>query len=144
MAGNVTVYSPDRVLFIYAGIPLGGYGEGTFISVEPEADDTSHKVSADGDVGIARSTNEVVQITATFLQTSASNDLLMALLQADRLKKTVSVAPALIQDLSGRTLFVSSRSWIRRKPNVVFSREVEEREWMFGAVPSTYFIGGNQ
>ena len=77
-------------------------------------------------------------------QVEQSNDLLMGILEADTQRGTVSLVPALIQDLSGRTNFISSRAWIKREPNVVFGREVEEREWMIGAVPSTYFIGGNQ
>lgn len=144
MADKVQVYSPDRVLFIFAGLPMSGFGEGSMIAIEPDTDRVTHKVSADGDVALARSANRVVQLTAIFLQTSQSNDLLMSILEADTQRGTISLVPALIQDLSGRTNFISSRAWIKREPNVVFGREVEEREWMIGAVPSTYFIGGNQ
>ena len=135
-------YDPKKVIVIVGVVPIGGFADGSFITVS-RANDTFSKVSgADGVVSRAKSNDKSGEISITLSQTSPSNDVLSLIAQADELTNN-GVVPIWIRDSSGRTNLLSAFAWVRKPPDVEFGKEITDREWMFDAVDIDFFVGGN-
>lgn len=139
---EIRTYSPDRVVVLVGGVPMTGYGEDQFIEIAPVADLSTSQVGADGEIARSVSTNKLCTITLTLQQTSASNDVLSALIEVDAVTGGV-LLPVTVQDLRGRTVFLASQTWISKRPTLTFGREVAERVWELQGVPSIWIAGGN-
>ena len=144
MANESRVYNPARVLAIVGVVPLQGFGEDTFISIEPMSDSMTSKSGVDGEVSRSIGTDGRHLVTITLMQTSPSNDVLSGLVQVDRLTCGGASFPFKLEDLCGRTLFFAGTAWVKRRPNITFGREVSEREWQIETgTPTINIIGGN-
>jgi len=76
-------YDPAQVTIIFAGIPISGFAEGTFVSVERNEDSWALQVGADGEATRAKSNNKSGRVTLTLIQSSFSNDALSAVMAVD-------------------------------------------------------------
>lgn len=138
---SVRTYDPKQVVVVVGGVPLSGFADGTFISVE-RSNDTFSKVSgADGFVSRAKTNDRSGAITITLAQTSPSNDVLQGFALADELSNA-GVVPVLVRDVAGRTTFVSGFGWVRKPPTSDFGKEINNREWMLDVADLDVFIGG--
>lgn len=144
MSGTtVRTYSPDRVVVLVNGVPMGGFGEDTFVEITPVADLSTMQVGADGEVARSISTNKCCTVAITLQQTSPSNDVLSTLIELDTLSGGV-LFPLTVQDLRGRTLFTVSQAWISKRPTLTFGRETTNRVWEISTGgPSVWIAGGN-
>lgn len=140
---TVHTYDPSRVIVTVAAATLSGFGEDTFVSIEEIGDGVTSTVGADGEVARAMSADRRCRVTITLQQTSAGNDILSALLAADRLGGGAGLFPIAVTDLRGRTVFSSSESWVVKNPTAEFGAEVGTREWTIETGSATYFVGGN-
>lgn len=144
MSDVVTTYDPARVTVIIGGIPISGYADGTFLTVEPMSDAVMSEAGADGEIARAISSDKRYTFTLTLQQGSTSNDALSGLFLLDQASNGGGMVPIAVADLSGRTLFAVSRAWITKMPTVEFGKELNDREWVFTtAKPSAFFAGGN-
>jgi len=137
-------YDPAQVLIIFAGIPISGRGESTFLSVERNEDAWTLQVGADGEATRAKSNNRSGRVTLTLLQSAAANDALSAIANVD--EKTPGgdgVFPLLIKDLSGRTLVQAQTAWLVKQATGEFAREASEREWIIESNDIDILVGGN-
>lgn len=138
----VRTYDAKKVAVIVGGIPMSGFADGEFISVERD-DDAFTKVSgSDGIVSRAKTNNRSGMATLTLAQTSPSNDVLSGFAIADELDNS-GVVPMVIKDLLGNSTFFSGTAWIRKVPTAGFGKEISNREWIFDLAEIDIFIGGN-
>ena len=141
---SLATYDPDDCTLVAFGIPISGYADGTFISVEFNEDSFSLTVGADGDACRAKTSNKSARMTITLLQSSASNDLLSAVHASDILTPSGDgIGPFMLKDNSGRTLCAAEKAWIVKPPTTAFSREVESREWVLETDAMISHVGGN-
>ena len=138
----VRTFDPNEVALIFGGVPLSGYPDGTFVSVERNEDSFSSISGADGVVSRSKSNNKTGKITFTLQATSPSNDVLSGFLATDELTNA-GILPVLVKDNSGRTLCSAANAWISKPSNVSFSKEIESREWIIECADLEMFVGGN-
>ncbi len=141
---NLTTYDPDDVSAVFAGIPIAGYADGTFVEIEQDEDDFSLTVGSDGEACRAKTNNRAASMTVTLLQSSATNDLLSAKRNADILTPSGDgIGAFMVKDNSGTTVCNAQKAWIVKPPAVVYSRGVEARAWTFKTDSMDWFVGGN-
>ena len=137
-------YSSDEVIITFGAIILSGIADGTFVTVEANEDSFAVMVGSDGDACRSKSNNRSARITATLLQSSATNDLLSAVHNIDiQSPSGDGIYPMLVKDNTGRTLHTAENVWIVKPPASSFARETENREWVFETDNMQHFIGGN-
>lgn len=136
-------YDPSRVTVTVGAAVLSGFAEDTFISIEEIGDGVTSVSGADGEVARAMSSDRRCRVTITLQQTSAGNDILSALLQADRISGGDGIFPITVADLRGRTVFNASEAWVTKLPNAEFGVTVGSREWVIETGKGNYFVGGN-
>jgi len=143
MSGEVFTYDARNVHVIVGGVPMSGFADETFVSIAAENDLYEKSVGADGDVSRSRRNDDTGVLTLTLKQTSQSNDVLSALLAADRAGNGGLVDVLVQESGSGRTIVFAQAAWIKRYPNLVYGPNVENREWQIDLAGLNYFIGGN-
>jgi hypothetical protein len=124
-----TTYDPSLVVASFLGIPISGYADGTFVSVERNNESYTLMVGAGGEAARARSRNSSGKVTFTLMATSPCNDLLSSAWHADELTGS-GVGPVLVKDLSGSTLCIANNAWIQKGPKVEYGKEISTREWV--------------
>jgi hypothetical protein len=136
MASVVWTYDPEKVYFLVDGIPITGYADGTFLTIEEMTDGVTSQSGADGEVVRAMSTDRRVTITCTLQQTSLSNIVLSNFYIADKISGA-GMVPFLVEDLTGGISFAAGQGWIDKMANRVYAKGIETREWKMTAVAST-------
>lgn len=139
---SVKTFDPAQVVLSFGGIPMSGYADGEFISIEPTSDDFQMSTGADGDTSRVKMNDNSATLTLTLAMTSPSNDILTGFRQLDK-RTGQGVVPCICKDLSGRTTVFSGNAWIRRAPTVKFGKEISTREWMIDLANAEIFDGGN-
>lgn len=137
-------YDPSQVSIVFAGVPVDGFADGTFLSVEQNEDSFTLQVGTDGESVRSKSNNRSGRATFTLMQSSATNDLLSALHTLDiSTPNGDGIGPLLIKDLSGRSIYTAEKSWIVKPPAAGFAREAESREWVVETDNLIQIHGGN-
>lgn len=92
MCGNLDIfiggmpggtYEPLLVSMVYAGFPIVGLAEGTFIEIERNEDDWKDYCGTDGEVVWARQHDKRGTVKFILKNTSATNDDLSAVMRSD-------------------------------------------------------------
>lgn len=138
----VKTFDPKQVVLAFGGVPISGYADGEFISIEQTSDAFTMSSGADGDVSRVRNNDDTATLTLTLAMTSPSNDVLSGFLEADK-RTGAGVVPIAIKDLSGRTTAASGNAWVRRAPTANFGKEVSTREWTIDIANLVLLVGGN-
>lgn len=141
---TLRTYDPAAVSVIFAGIPISGYADGTFVSVEQSEDSFALTVGTDGDACRSKTNNRSARVTLTLLQSSQVNDLLSAVHNLDRLSPNGDgIAPFLMKDNTGTTICAAEKAYIVKPATVSYGREVESREWVIETDAMVFHVGGN-
>ena len=135
-------YNAADVSIIVAGVPVSGFGDGDFITVERDEDAFTKQVGTDGEVTRSKSNNKTGTATLTLMQTSAANALLSALAALDELSGD-GVGPFQLKDNSGNTIHAAQNSWVRKMPSSTWAREAGPREWVIDLDKLNAYEGGN-
>lgn len=135
-------YDPKKVQVLLGGVPIGGFADGTFVTLSRSNDAFTKHSGADGDLTRVKQNDRSGECAITLSQSSASNDYLSGVAIADELTND-GVLPLLIKDLSGNSLFASGFAWIRKVPDSSFGKDIENREWMLDVADLAFFVGGN-
>ena len=138
----VTTYDPKQILITLGGVPVSGFADGTFVTVERDEDAFSKVVGADGITSRAKSNNRGGVITVTLQQTSPANDTLSGFLLADETSNN-GIFPIMVKDNSGRSLNFSATGWVKKAPSQEYGKEIATREWEIDVADLDVFIGGN-
>ena len=138
----VRSYDPASVSVLIGGVPISGFADGTFVSIERNNDTFQVVSGADGIVSRAKSNDKTGTLTLTLVQTSASNDVLEGFATLDELSST-GVVPVMVKDNLGRSIHFSGNGWIQRHPTAEYGKEISNREWVIALADYTPFNGGN-
>lgn len=139
---TVKNYDPALVRVIFAGSPISGYADGTFITASRRNPTFSMVSGADGETARAKSNDKTGTIVITLLQTSQSNDFLSAKALLDELTGN-GVGPILIQDLLGTTLVQGETAFIEKYADITLAKETEAREWTLLVDRMNMTVGGS-
>jgi hypothetical protein len=139
---SVKTYDPAQVQVIFAGIPITGFADGSFVKVYRHNPMWSTKVGADGEGARAKSNDKSGAVEVTLMQSSSSNDLLSAQAKLDELSGD-GVGPAMVKDASGTTLHSAESAWIEKPADSEFGKETGDRTWIIQTDNLDMFVGGN-
>jgi len=142
--GDLRVYDPDQVSASIAGIPLSGFADGEFITIESESPTFDDVCGTDGEVTRSKSNDGRATITVKLMQSSPVNDLLSVLHNLD--KNTpggVGVGPFMLRDKQGTTLELAEKAWIQKPPDKSWDRTAKERSWVIRCANLISHTGGN-
>jgi len=138
----VRTYDPKRCLVIVGGVPMAGFADGTFVSVERTSDTFTKVSGADGIVSRAKTNDRSGSLALTLAQTSPSNDVLSGFARRDELLNN-GIVPVTVKDLSGRSTYVAAFGWVKKPPVGEFGKEIADREWTLDLADLEVFTGGN-
>lgn len=139
---GVKTFDPKQVQVIIGGNQITGFADGEFVNVERDEDTFTKVVGADGEVSRSKSNNRSGTLTLTLLQTSASNDILSAIMIADELSNS-GIVPVYIKDTLGTSVLFAGEGWIMKPPAHANDKEITNREWAIQLASVDIFIGGN-
>lgn len=145
MSGKFHVYDCTEVSIMVCGLPIeGGFGEDTFIEIEPMSEDFVTVVGADGDVTRSKTNDYRARVRLTLMQSSEANALLSALNIVDRKNPNgAGVGPCMIKDNQGTSLHAGEKSWVAKRPTSRYGKKGQERVWEIEVADMEDFIGGN-
>jgi len=145
MGNNLKIYDADQITAILVGVLVdSGFNDGEFLKIEMADDAFKSKVCTDGEVIWSKTNNNLAKVTLTTMQTSDANPKLSAIHELD--KKTPGgkgVAPWMIRDRQGTSLYSGRFSRITKAPDTSFDRDPTPREWEFAVIIDERVDGGN-
>jgi hypothetical protein len=136
-AGKTTRFI--EVDFIVSGavnFRVDGYDDGTSLSLAPQGDQNTVRLSNDGKATFAENKPGHWIATLSLLESSDSNDELSKWLASGL------TAEATFLDKNGRTVITSAKARIRQYPTVTKSAGVEVRAWDIHMLSTEPFVGG--
>ena len=137
-------YIPESVNCLIAGfIPITGFVDGTFISVDKDEMPYSSVRMPDGTIARKYNNSQTYTITITLHNGAETNNLLTKMWQVDELTQ-IGKFPLLIKDQSGSDLLFSTESWIEGIPSLTKSNAIDSRVWVIKSAFATINVGGNE
>lgn len=137
-------YIPESVNCLIAGmIPITGFVDGTFISVDKDEMPYSSIRMPDGTIARKKNTSQTYTITITLHNGAETNNLLTKMWQIDELTDRGKF-PLLIKDQSGSDLLFSTESWIEGIPSMTKSNAIDSRVWVIKSAYALINVGGNE
>lgn len=134
-------YDPNKIVISFAGIPVQGFADGTFVTVARNEQAFTVQVGSGGEDVRSKTNNKSGTATFTLIQSSVTNDLLSALAKVDELTNA-GQGPLLIKDLSGTSLYAAEKAWIQKVSDSEYGREAGSREWVIETGNLEVFVGG--
>lgn len=142
MAG-IFNYNPDEVTCLVGGLlPVEGFVDGTFISINKDMMPFTSVKTADGQMGRLYQSDQTYTITLTLHCGSFSNDVLTKFWQLDEISQRGKFS-LLVKDSSGSDLFFSTNTWIEGLPTLTKSASVDTRTWILRSSQAVINIGSN-
>jgi hypothetical protein len=140
---DVKIYDPENVDVIYAGVPISGFAEDTFVTIEAEAEDWLEVDGVDGDLTRSKNLAQKWKVTFHLMSSSKSDAFLSGLRELD-LSETggAGVSPIMIRDRNGVSLFVSDKAWIMKPPTATYGKTASAREWVCRVKGAKFVDGG--
>ena len=123
-------YDPKKIIIIFGVRRLTGMSEDSIVSIKPQGDGLQTYVGADGDVARSLDPDATYEVTVSLNTTSNSNDYLSNMYNYDR-ETGNGIAPLLIKDLAGTTLFSAPEAWVSNMPEASRGLTVDKQEWVF-------------
>lgn len=137
-------YCPESVQCLIAGfIPIEGFVDGTFISVDKDEMPYSSVRMPDGTIARKYNNSQTYTITITLHNGAETNNLLTKMWQVDEITQRGKF-PLLIKDQSGSDLLFSTESWIEGIPSLTKSNAIDSRVWVIKSAYAVINIGGNE
>ena len=123
-------YDPKKIIIIFGARQLTGMSEDSIVSIAPNGDGLQTYVGADGDVARSLDPDATYEVTVSLNTTSNSNEYLSNMYNYDR-ETGNGIAPLLIKDLAGTTLFSAPEAWGSNMPEASRGLTVDTQEWVF-------------
>jgi hypothetical protein len=141
--GDFHEYDPDQHDCLFALVPMSGYAEDAMVTIEEDEDAFTIKKGVDGAISRSKNLGQTALVTVHLMSTSKSNATLSGLHEQDRLQPGgAGVAPILIRDRNGTSVFSSDKAWIEKRPTVTRGKEATPREWKIRVINYAFFEGG--
>ena len=135
MTQPLATYSPDECMVVVGTLPISGFTDGTFISVEQNDPSFSVKPGADGEIARAKRVARVGSMKLTLLATSITNASLAALHESGE------VFPILIKE--GASVVFSAEAWVEKPAAFERGTDVGDCEWSFTLAHVSLAHAGN-
>ena len=123
-------YDPKKIIIIFGVRRLTGMSDDSIVSIKPNGEGLQTYVGADGDVARSLDPDATYEVTVSLNTTSNSNDYLSNMYNYDR-ETGNGIAPLLIKDLAGTTLFSAPEAWVSNMPEASRGLTVDKQEWVF-------------
>ena len=134
-------YDPQKVALTIGLHLVGGYAEGTFITPTFLSDANILVMGGLGVGTMVHTHNRSAEISFVLQQSSASNDRLTLIFEANSQGLFV---PLVLRDGSGTTLLTAATAFIKKLPDASQStNSVENRTWVVTTDKLLGNIGGN-
>lgn len=134
-------YDGGAVAAVVGGIPLVQWAPDNAVQVEYNEDEATLQIGVDGESAYSINRNKSGKFTFRLMQTSPSNDVLMAAVIAFRSKKIL--IPIGVKDLNGRATFACERAVPGKIPVWSAGAEAGVTEWVFNTDKLIANVGGN-
>ena len=143
MSGKYSLrsFDPNRVTVSVAGTAIVGFADDK-VMVERANNSWELVVGADGEATRVKSNDKSGTITINLQQSSPSNDFLSAIFAVDE-ASAAGVVPIAITDKSGTTVVGAPLAFIEKLPEASFSKNQNDRSWVFRCNNLNYYLGGN-
>jgi hypothetical protein len=138
MGTIVKSFSVENDILMINGIRVGGYADGTYVSIEYDNPSSNTAEGADGELAVKFNNRKLATVTLTILQTSDTNTVLGALFNTIGRNGFFDL---LFKDLSGVTT-ASGTGWFEKLPKSDRALEPQNVEWKFKAALEVA-LGGN-
>lgn len=135
-------YDPGKHFVMFNSVPISGFADGTFITVERTSEAFTSVAGAGGEVARVRMRDRRGAIKFTLMAVSPVNDLLSAVAALDE-ATGAGIGPLSIVDGNGTTLVVATNAWIKKLPSVEFSKDMPNRDWELECEKLELNVGGN-
>lgn len=132
---NTYTYDAALVTLVVDGRFITGFAEGSMVEAEKDEDNFEAKVSAQGDVGVAKRNNSLGTITVTLMQGSPDVLYLNSLANSGKEFATWAQSNGENAEKVGGT-----RAMVKKPADIAFSDEIEDRE--FEIQVFDYTVGG--
>lgn len=139
-----STYDPTKLTVIVGGVIVTGFSDGDYITAKRDEDLYTKRVGADGHVARARNGNKSGTIEIKLLQSSPAVAELSALVALDNFlfDGDVLIPIAITSPGDGAELVVSTQSWLKTAPEMVFGKEVGERSFIFDCADLKLSLAG--
>jgi hypothetical protein len=135
-------YDPGQHHASFGSIPLQGFADGTYFTVERMSEAFTSVAGAGGEVARVRMRDKRGSIKFSCMASSPTNDLLSAIAALDEANGSGQGVFQIV-DAHGTTVVLASNAWIKKLPTTEFSKELPHREWEFECENLELFVGGN-
>lgn len=135
-------FDPSEFTITYGKHTVGGFADGTFITVTRNANTFEFIKGADGEAARILTNDNSALVTITLLQTSRSNTVFSGYDNIDR-KTGLGAQPLFIKDNFGDTVGGGSVAWIQKPADVSAGKTIESRAWAFIVPHYEGVVGGN-
>ncbi len=132
-------YDPLNVDLIIGGHAPSDYAAGTKINVSKAENNVLPVVGVDGEVALAVNRNNTGMLTFSLKNTSPSNKVLASYLATVNLGSGISIFPVLMRDPSSG-MQIETIGWYEVQPDLSFSQEIDQLDYVIGLVDSTYKV----
>lgn len=122
--GQVNVYDALQVSVVVDNIFITGFADGSMVECSKDEDNFSAKVSAQGDVGIAKTNNKLGTIKVNLAQTSPSVTFLNSLANSGKIFPIWVNSNSDVKEKIGGT-----KAMVKKPADASFSGEIESREY---------------
>lgn len=137
----VKTYRPQDVIYIFAASEIGGFANGTFLSVARNNDSATYEPGGKGSGTRTLTADRSGRVTSTLQQTSPSNAVFSAQLTAMELDGG-GISSFLIKENGGDDLHEGATSWVVRRSDAEYATETSNREWIVETDELLGVIGG--
>lgn len=130
---TTSTYDPTKLTVIVGGVIVSGFSDGDYITAKRDEDLYTKRVGADGHVARARNGNKSGTIEIKLLQGSPVVSEIAALVALDNFlfDGDVLIPISIVSPGTAAELVVSTQSWLKTAPEMVFGKEVGERTFVF-------------
>ena len=139
-------YSVNQVNASFAGKPINaGRGDGSFCKIaKVDKGRFKQKAGLDGTYTFYSTGANLHEVTIILAQSSQTNDMLSAIFNGDILTDNgAGIAPLLVNDHLGTSLFNATEARITDLPDEEFAEEPGTLEWVFACPNPERWVGSN-
>lgn len=141
---SIASYCPDDVSCLIGGLfSIGGFVNGTFITVDKDVLPFTSSRTSDGMVSRTYANDQTYTVTLTLHSGSDSNAVLTKFWQLDEVSGGRGKFPLFIKDKSGSDLFFSTTTWVEKVPTMDKAATIGSRTWVLRSSSAVVNYGGN-
>jgi hypothetical protein len=136
-------YDPAKVIVTVGDAIITGFSDGAFIRISYDEDRYFKRTGADGEVTRMRNPSRAGTIELTLMSSAGANEHLSDLANQAQIGNSPPFIIG-INDLSGSSVVLADRCWVKRMPDLAFEKEIGDRVWTFDCADIDMTVGGAQ